>query len=694
MNNLKKLPKFIHQCMTIGEIPTSYKVSLTYEEQLIWFCRFLEEQVIPVVNNNSEVVQELKTFVENYFDNLDIQEEVDNKLEEMLESGELEELITEYLNIKGLLCFNTKAEMKSAENLVNGSFVKTYGTTTYNDGYGNFYKIREIQNTDVVDDENIIALTNYNNLIAELIPNAYINSINNQIEYIENKVNPFNINLENLLFYDTDRTPYLQGCCVDENNNMYIYEETSFPYGDLLILNIETLSYVNKISNLKLYHGNDMCYLDGKIYVASCKADDGTLTNTKIVEYNISTGTLTEINPFSNTSYTDLFGIATYDENHLICILNKGTELFENLGLYLYNINNGDIQEIEITNSKNLQTNFWYAFQSMEYKDNKLYLLVSISDAILEFNVENNVADLEVIYNLPNIDIMGQTTVEYEGISKIPSNLYGNDTFVLYTNAKLFETQKSSAQVYLINFKSNVPAYLIPNVTEYKSWSNRRQALNVNNSSTSLYENGSETYPFKTLTRAINFLNSAKDKSLYSGTININGGDNYIIGCYSNKKFVLLNNTNGNININFNSNLAFYNRCRMQFIGYNGKKIILNLPTSLQIDDTELKADYCDFIYTGSTDYDALIEESGGANKVNISSSTANLNNHCNYFIKTNNNSINFLGVETISNSKTAYYYRTNGMSLSIIPPTQTDKYTDTGSAWATVIKAGTRLTT
>ena len=46
--------------------------------------------------------------------------------------------------------------MKSAENLVDGSIAKTLGELAYTDGKGAFYKVREIQNTDVVDDENII----------------------------------------------------------------------------------------------------------------------------------------------------------------------------------------------------------------------------------------------------------------------------------------------------------------------------------------------------------------------------------------------------------------------------------------------------------------------------------------------------------------------------------------------------------
>lgn len=135
-------------------------------------------KIVEYVNKNIDKTNELGIKVEelnNWFNNLDVQDEVNKKLDEMAESGELQEIITSYLNIKGLLCFNNKSDLKNAQNLTNGSFTKTYGSLTYNDGLGNFYKIREILNTDVVDDVNIIALTNYNNLIAELIPESYIN---------------------------------------------------------------------------------------------------------------------------------------------------------------------------------------------------------------------------------------------------------------------------------------------------------------------------------------------------------------------------------------------------------------------------------------------------------------------------------------------------------------------------------------
>ena len=150
------------------------------------FCKLGKEinKIITSTNTLGTQVETLTDYVSNYFDNLDVQEEINNKLNEMAESGQLTEIIAQYLQLAGLLCFNTVNDMKNAQNLANGSFAKTYGTNAYNDGLGNFYKIREILNTDVVDNINIIALTNYNNLIAELIPNAYINDILQQIQDI------------------------------------------------------------------------------------------------------------------------------------------------------------------------------------------------------------------------------------------------------------------------------------------------------------------------------------------------------------------------------------------------------------------------------------------------------------------------------------------------------------------------------
>lgn len=97
-------------CMTIGELPTSYLESMTYYEMLVWFVEYLKNQIIPIINNNSaateelqnlfidfqELFTELQSYVDNYFDNLDVQEEIDNKLDEMYKDGTLESLFSKF----------------------------------------------------------------------------------------------------------------------------------------------------------------------------------------------------------------------------------------------------------------------------------------------------------------------------------------------------------------------------------------------------------------------------------------------------------------------------------------------------------------------------------------------------------------------------------------------------------------------
>lgn len=151
-------------------------------------------EVIKNSNEQNTVIQNLynafvalKDYVDNYFDNLDIQEEIDSKLDEMAASGELADIIAQYLEVASVLGFDTKASLKSANNLVNGSITRTLGESSYNDGKGSYYKIRTITSGDVVDDNNILALANFPTLIAEKMPDYYINEINEKINILTNR---------------------------------------------------------------------------------------------------------------------------------------------------------------------------------------------------------------------------------------------------------------------------------------------------------------------------------------------------------------------------------------------------------------------------------------------------------------------------------------------------------------------------
>lgn len=83
-------------------IPVAFDESMSYYETLCGLLYYLKEVVIPTVNNNADAVaelqglyEELKTYVDNYFTNLDVQEEINNKLDQMVEDGTLAKIINQ-----------------------------------------------------------------------------------------------------------------------------------------------------------------------------------------------------------------------------------------------------------------------------------------------------------------------------------------------------------------------------------------------------------------------------------------------------------------------------------------------------------------------------------------------------------------------------------------------------------------------
>lgn len=210
---------FKHLIMTIGELPTSFVDSMSYYEMVAWLVDYIKTQVIPAVNNNAEAVQE----IQNWISTLDLQDEVNNKLDEMAESGELAEIIAQYIQLNGVLAYKTIAEMSAAENLVDGSITRVLGNTSYKNGDGAYYYVRPLINTDVVDGFNIVAITNDPTLVAERIDYLPFN------EYVAD-------NMINVKFNGakgdgvTDDTTAIQ-TLIDNNPHKTLY----FPAGDYKI---------------------------------------------------------------------------------------------------------------------------------------------------------------------------------------------------------------------------------------------------------------------------------------------------------------------------------------------------------------------------------------------------------------------------------------------------------------------------
>lgn len=102
VNKVKPITKFIY---TLGVLPTSYLMSMTYEEQITWLCNYIMQTLIPAINDDVAAVQELQglyvdlqDYVNNYLDNLNVEQDVNDKIDEMAQNGTLTRIIKDYVD--------------------------------------------------------------------------------------------------------------------------------------------------------------------------------------------------------------------------------------------------------------------------------------------------------------------------------------------------------------------------------------------------------------------------------------------------------------------------------------------------------------------------------------------------------------------------------------------------------------------
>lgn len=158
--------------MTIGELPTAFVESMTYYELLAWFTNYLETVIIPTVNNNAEAVEELqgkfidfknateaeiaefetnitalynqlKNYVDTYFDNLDVQDEIDHKLDEMVTDGTMDRIINQEIfgEITNAIGDLTKLRTVKKGNLVDAINCANHNVIEYyRSNYGNNFR--------------------------------------------------------------------------------------------------------------------------------------------------------------------------------------------------------------------------------------------------------------------------------------------------------------------------------------------------------------------------------------------------------------------------------------------------------------------------------------------------------------------------------------------------------------------------
>lgn len=110
-------------------LPLAFDESMSYYECLCAMLEYLNETIVPDINNVNNGLSELQTFYEQlqeyvntYFDNLDVQTEINNKLDELVEDGTLTELISNYLDpIINNFMNNVNLEIENIDNKVNSA---------------------------------------------------------------------------------------------------------------------------------------------------------------------------------------------------------------------------------------------------------------------------------------------------------------------------------------------------------------------------------------------------------------------------------------------------------------------------------------------------------------------------------------------------------------------------------------------
>jgi hypothetical protein len=234
------------------------------------------------VNNTKDELEDafnnLDDYVRNYFANLDVQDEINNKLDQMLEDGVLEQIIEQFLQSTALWCFDNVADMKQATNLINGSYAKTLGYYSNNDGGQANYKISSsYSENDYYEelDSGLYAILNEKTNVNTMMfgckndkSEDISTKLNTAINYVKNNTTDKTINFLSGSYLISSSINVPVDVSIDGNGaNVYVNFNG---YGFLLNSNGSSwiISYPNQyfseFKNLNIYNNNKNTYTGAK----------------------------------------------------------------------------------------------------------------------------------------------------------------------------------------------------------------------------------------------------------------------------------------------------------------------------------------------------------------------------------------------------------------------------------------------
>lgn len=494
-----------------------------------------------------DIFQQRLDKYENYFNNLDVQEEINNKLDEMYQSGELSSLVSDFLALKSTYTYDTVADMKLAENFINGCYAKTLGYNTLNDGGSAYYYIRDKEESDTIDDVFILSLYD-ETLVAQLI------IINNEV----------NVKQGGLTGDSDDATDILE-ILVASGYNLY------FPSGTYNITtqmditchsirgdgNTSIIKYNDDLNNGQLLECSDITNLDIKDLCFDCgEATDATKTainiydgqNVNILncEFKNGYGSHLRLNGsdnilIENSYFHDISGATGNMGNAIYChpatnlLINncKCNNLMEDF-LYLDGDDTHIVKNVIVKNCylKNTSHNNPSIVSNCiginGYCDN-----VTVASCILTNNGAGIRCQARSGFTPSNIFIYDNRISDniQNGINITADDAFIHDN-IIYNNPQDGCYILSSTN---INFNSNI----VHNSGRYGVWFRGCDYVSINdnriydNSTAGLLMGSSEDYPINYATVTNNEVYKTEDGTQATGIQIIHGDDVKVLSCHS-----------------------------------------------------------------------------------------------------------------------------------------------------------------
>lgn len=221
-----KVGSFRFWCQKV--LPLVYDDSLSYYELLCKVVDYLNNTIADVntlgtdVDNLNKAYNELQSYVNNYFSTLDVQKEINKKLDEMAADGSLLSLFSNYMIYTVI-----NVEALKSTNLLNGSKIKTLGYYNINDGGGSEYYITNEQPNEYyekLNNGNYAVLNKNANNVRQF--GAYGDGVHDDTNSIQNCINARNSVIIDNGTYLISNTIYLKNGQTITGFNSELWDTT------------------------------------------------------------------------------------------------------------------------------------------------------------------------------------------------------------------------------------------------------------------------------------------------------------------------------------------------------------------------------------------------------------------------------------------------------------------------------------